>query len=100
MQLEKELAVLEASDKDLAQRDSSRLVYFLLLVHDYCWANQIKKMTFTTMNPDITFKVDKKKVYREVRKEGSCFREEHLSTPFFDMPIYSLNIKDNLEKVP
>ncbi len=99
--LEQELLDLEASDKELAVRNPKRLLDFLIMVEEYVWSKGLKRLElYSITDPSIKFKVEGKKVYREVHKGGSCYREEHLESGPIGLPIYHLRIEDNLEKIP
>ncbi len=100
MELEQELADLEACDRDLAKRDPSRLIYFLLGVEHFAWSNHLPKVTLACSDPSIKFKVEGRRVYREIHNCGSSYNEEHLATPLRDIPSYHLRIRENVEKVP
>lgn len=100
MELEQELADLEACDRDLAKRDPSRLVYFLLGVEHFAWSNHLAKVTLTCSDPAIRFKVEGRRVYREIHNSGSSYDEEHLDTPLRDIPLYHIKPIRNVEKVP
>lgn len=100
MELERELADLEASDRELADKNPKRLLDFLLMIEENAWSNGFKRAEYYCMDPAVKFKVAGRRVYREIHKEGSCYREEHLDTPLNGIPIYRLKIRDNVEKVP
>jgi len=53
MELEQGLADLEACDRDLANRDSFRLIHFLLEVEHFAWSNHLNRATLTCSNPSI-----------------------------------------------
>jgi hypothetical protein len=103
MELEEAVMDFEAADKGLADRDPKRLMDFLLLAEHQAWSNGLKNAVFDVMcDPSVKFKVEGRRVYREIHKAGSCYREEHLAfaTPLRDIPLYKLVIVENVEKVP
>lgn len=101
MELEQEVVELEMADKDLGSRNPSRLIQFLVYLEEYAWQKGMKKMVMPcSFDPAVKFKVEGRRVYREIHKGGSCYREEHLKTPLNGIPVYSLEIRDNREKVP
>lgn len=100
MELEQELAMLELSDKTLAERNSKKLLDFLVILEEYAWSNKLKKLVLNSLNPDVKFKVEGRRVYREIHNCGSSYDEEHLDTPLHGIPVYRLLTRKNVEKVP